>query len=371
MRIRIRRKATTRTGARQLASVRGCLFRVVLPGVFGLAAVAGSLAYLCFTPYRNPTKPRIEVGRAEGAARSFSSGAFLEIERGTSTVALAKALEEQGVVRSQYLFLLVRVLQPRARLQAGDYLFDRPLSPVEVFNKIRRGEVFFEELRVPEGSNMFDIAALLGNLNSVKPEDFLRAASDRQMVLDLDPSAPDLEGYLFPSTYHVTRQTTAAQLCRLMTEQFRKVWAASGGEHRKADIHKIVTLASLVEKESAIPAERPQVAAVFENRLKIDMPLQCDPTTVYAALREDRYNGVIHKSDLASANPYNTYAHPGLPPGPIANPGAESLKAALHPAEVDYLYFVAKADGSGSHQFSSALADHARAVEAYRKRTSR
>lgn len=356
--------------ARPLTNVRGCVVRVVLAGLLGLAAVAGALAYLCFTPYRNP-KPSVEVGRAEGAAKSFSNGSFIEIERGTGTSTIAKTLEEQGVVRSQYLFLVVRALQPRAHLQAGDYLFDRPLSPVEVFDKIRRGEVFFEELRVPEGSNMFDIAALLGNLNSVKPEDFLKVAADPQMILDLDPNAPDLEGYLFPSTYHVTRQTTAGQLCRVMTEQFRKVWAASGGEERKADIHKIVTLASLVEKESAIPAERPQVAAVFENRLKIDMPLQCDPTTVYAALRENRYNGVIHKSDLASANPYNTYAHPGLPPGPIANPGAESLKAALHPADVNYLYFVARADGSGSHQFSSALPDHARAVEAYRKRTSK
>ncbi len=358
-------------GGRPLASVRGCLFRAVLLTLLGLVAVAAALAYLCFTPYRNPAKPSVEAARADGATRSFSSGSFIEIERGTSTSAIAKALEDQGVIRSQYLFLLVRALQPRAHLQAGDYLFDRPLSPVEVYDKIRRGEVFFEELRVPEGSNMFDIAVLLGNLNSVKPEDFLKVASDPKMILDLDPNAPDLEGYLFPSTYHVTRQTTATQLCRLMTEQFRKVWAGAGGEQRKADIHKIVTLASLVEKESAIPTERPKVAAVFDNRLRIDMPLQCDPTTVYAALRENRYKGVIHKSDLASTNPYNTYAHPGLPPGPIANPGAESLNAALHPADVDYLYFVAKADGSGSHQFSSALADHARAVESYRKRTSK
>ena len=356
---------------RPLGSVRGCLVRVALLGLLCLAAAAGALAFLCLTPYRNPAKPSVELGRAQGAARSFSSGSFIQIERGTSTSAIAKTLEAQGVVRSQYLFLVVQALNPRAHLQAGDYLFDRPLSPVEVFNKIRRGEVFFEELRVPEGSNMFDIAALLGNLNSVKSEDFLKVASDPQMIVDLDPSAPDLEGYLFPSTYRVTRQTSATQLCRLMTEQFRKVWAAGGGEQRKADIHKIVTLASLVEKETAIPAERPAVAAVFENRLKIDMPLQCDPTTVYAALRENRYSGVIHRSDLASANPYNTYAHPGLPPGPIANPGAESLNAALHPADVDYLYFVAKADGSGSHQFSSDLSDHARAVEAYRKRTSK
>lgn len=354
-----------------MANTRGCLGRVFLLGLLIIAAVAGTLGYLCYTPYRNPNKPIVEVGRKEGSSQTFAGGTFIQIDRGTSTSTIAEALEEQGVIRSQYLFLLVRALQPRAHLQAGDYLFDRPLSPVDVFNKIRRGDVFFEELRVPEGSNMFDIANLLGSLNSVKPDDFLKVAENPQMIHDLDPNAPDLEGYLFPSTYHVTRQTTATQLCRLMTEQFRKVWDAAGGEPRRADIHKIVTLASLVEKESALPAERPEVAAVFENRLKIDMPLQCDPTTVYAALRENRYNGVIHKSDLASANPYNTYAHPGLPPGPIANPGAESLRAALRPANVDYLYFVAKADGSGSHQFSSSLADHARAVEAYRKRTGK
>ncbi len=338
-----------------------------------IAAVAGTLGYLCYAPYRNPNKPTVEVGRKEGSAQTFAGGTFIEIDRGTSTSTIAKALEEQGVIRSQYLFLLVRSTQPKAHLQAGDYLFDRPLSPLDVFNKIRRGDVFFEELRVPEGSNMFDIANLLGSLNSVKPDDFLKVAADPQMIHDLDPNAPDLEGYLFPSTYHVTRQTTATQLCRLMTEQFRKVWDASGGEPRRSDIHKVVTLASLVEKESALPAERPEVAAVFENRLKIYMPFcKCDPTTVYAAVRENRYKGMIHKSDLASANPYNTYTtHPGLPPGAIANPGAESLRAALHPANVDYLYFVAKADGSGSHQFSSSLAEHTRAVEAYRKRTSK
>jgi UPF0755 protein len=140
-----------------------------------------------------------------------------------------------------------------------------------------------------------------------------------------------------------------------------------GGQKQAAETHKVVTLASLVEKETAIPQERPLIAAVFLNRLRLDMPLQCDPTTVYAALLQNRYRGVIHKSDLASTNPYNTYAHPGRPPGPIANPGSASLKAALHPADTDYLYFVAKGDGSGAHQFSATLAEHEKAVLEYRK----
>jgi UPF0755 protein len=152
-----------------------------------------------------------------------------------------------------------------------------------------------------------------------------------------------------------------------MTAEFRKQWAAAGGIAAGVDLHRVLTLASLVEKETAVPGERPLVAAVFTNRLRAGIPLQCDPTTVYAALVENRYRGVIHRSDLASANPYNTYAHAGLPPGPIANPGLTAIRAALKPAEVDYLYFVANPNGQGSHHFSSSLAEHEKAVLAFRQ----
>ena len=164
---------------------------------------------------------------------------------------------------------------------------------------------------------------------------------------------PTLEGYLFPDTYRVARHTTAAQLCRQMTERFRKAWRQLG--HPQADVHASVTLASLVEKEAKLPEERPLIASVFLNRLRIGMPLQCDPTTVYAAIIEQRYRGAIYHSDLDSKQVYNTYQHAGLPPGPIANPGLASLRAALDPAATDYLYFVARADGSGGHQFSKEL----------------
>lgn len=214
---------------------------------------------------------------------------------------------------------------------------------------------------------MFDIASLLAGLDSVGPKDFLEAAEDPGLIRSLDPQAPNLEGYLFPSTYRLTHQTTGRQLCRTMTTEFRKQWAALGGQRGARSLHEIVTLASLVEKETAVPAERPVIAAVFANRLRLGMPLQCDPTTMYAALLENRYRGTIYRSDLASANPYNTYSHPGLPPGPIANPGTASLAAALHPAAASYLYFVAKADGSGSHQFSATLTEHEKAVLDYRK----
>jgi UPF0755 protein len=311
----------------------------------------GELAYLCLTPYK-----------------AYSSPVFVEVEHGAPTTAVASTLEEQGVVRSRYLFLFLRLVQPHVRLQAGEYRFAESLSPWQVFGKIQRGDIYYMELRVPEGSDLFDIAGLLGRLDSVRPEKFRAAAADPSPISDLDPLAPDLEGYLFPSVYRVTRHTTGVELCRMMTSKFRKVWTSLAVNANSGQVHEAVTLASLVEKETAAAAERPLVASVFVNRLKQGMPLQCDPTVVYAALIEHRYRGSIYKSDLTSTNPYNTYTHSGLPPGPIANPGAESLKAALDPAQSDFLYFVAKRDAPGTHQFSTALADHHKAVAAYRKR---
>jgi len=195
--------------------------------------------------------------------------------------------------------------------------------------------------------------------------EFQKAAHDPAPIHDLDPQAPTLEGYLFPDTYRVTRHTTAAQLCRQMTDRFRRSWAELNPG--TANLHDTVTLASLVEKEAKLPAERPLIASVFVNRLQIGMPLQCDPTTIYAAMIEERYRGAIYRSDLKSKQLYNTYQHAGLPPGPIANPGIASLKAALEPAASKYLYFVARVGGGGAHQFSSALADHDRAVQQYRR----
>jgi UPF0755 protein len=183
------------------------------------------------------------------------------------------------------------------------------------------------------------------------------------LIRDLDPKATTLEGYLWPDTYRVVRTTTPAQLCLAMTRKFRAVWKNIGAD---ADVHQTVTLASLVEREARVAGDRPLVASVFKNRLAQGMKLDCDPTTVYAALLEGRYRGAIHRSDLDSLNPYNTYQHPGLPPGPIANPGLSSLKAAIAPAETKYLYFVAKPDGSGGHTFSESLAKHAAAAELYR-----
>jgi UPF0755 protein len=299
--------------------------------------------------------------------QGFDTETFVELEHGMSSRQIASTLERQGVVKSKWAFLFLRLLHPNAHLQAGEYRFGSPQTPWQVFEEIRKGQTFYEELTIPEGSSIFDIADLLAQGDTVTPADFLKAAANPSMITDLDPLAPNLEGYLFPSTYRVTHRTTGQQLCHAMTVEFRKEWAEIGGTAHNADIHRLVIIASLVEKETAIPPERPLVAAVFYNRLAADMPLQCDPTTVYAALLENHYRGVIHKSDLASTNPYNTYAHAGLPPGPIANPGVSALRAALHPATAAYLYFVANPDGSGTHHFSVTLEEHEKAVLAYRQ----
>jgi UPF0755 protein len=295
----------------------------------------------------------------------FKDPAFIELQRGTPTRTLASQLREAGVIRNEWQFLAIRAIRRNARLQAGEYRFDKPDSAWSVFDRIVRGDVFYYEVSVPEGHNIFEVAEAIAGLGTMTAAEFLKAARDPAPIRDLDPQATSLEGYLFPSTYRLTRHTTAAQACKLMTDQFRKNWAHLAGKS-KADVHEIVTLASLVEKETGVPEERPTVASVYRNRLNAGMRLQCDPTTIYAALLENRYRGTIYKSDLESDHPYNTYRHPGLPPGPIANPGVRSLEAALNPAETDYLFFVAKADGSGGHHFSRDLASHNSAVQALR-----
>jgi len=314
-----------------------------------LLAVAGLVGYRYF-----------------GVYRGFREPVFVDIGHGMSSRDIASELSRQGVVRADWIFLVVRALRPNAKLQAGEYRFADQQTPWQVFEKIRRGEIFYEDFTVPEGSNIFDIALLADSLGGVKAAEFLRAAADPASIRDLDPAAPSLEGYLFPSTYRVTHHTSAAQLCRMMTAEFRKRWRVLAGPSQGLDAHRVTTLASLIEKETGAAAERAMVASVFENRLARNMPLQCDPSTVYAALLENRYRGAIYKSDLASTNPYNTYAHAGLPPGPIANPGLASLTAALHPAATDYLYFVARPSAPGSHHFSATLTEHEKAVATFR-----
>jgi peptidoglycan lytic transglycosylase G len=271
-------------------------------------------------------------------------------------------LADRGVIQDRWLFLAARALRRGVTLQAGEYKFDKPASPLDILGRLARGDIYFMELLVPEGFNIYDIADAVSKLGTMQPETFLIAARDSAMIRDLDPNAPTLEGYLFPNKYRVYRHTTAQQICRMMTDEFRAQWKAL---RTSADVHDTVTLAAMVEREARLPAERPMVASVFHNRLRIGMKLDCDPTTVYAALRENRYRGAIYRSDLENPSLWNTYRHPGLPPGPIANPGLSSIRAVLAPAETPYLYFVARADGSGGHNFSESLVQHDAAVARY------
>jgi UPF0755 protein len=296
--------------------------------------------------------------------QGFSGNVFVDIPRGTSTGGIADMLASAGVVRSRWDFLIARTVGGARVLQAGEYRFNKPATPWEVCSRIARGDVFYYELVVPEGKSMFDVAAAAEQLGLFPAAKFLAAARNAEMIRDLDPRAATLEGYLFPNTYKLSRHTTPESLCRTMTAKFRDVWRGLGTD---ASVHDTVTLASLVEKEGKVAAERSRIAAVFRNRLRIGMKLDCDPTTIYAALLEGRYRGTIHRSDLDSDNPYNTYRHAGLPPGPIANPGLASIEAALHPADDAALYFVLRPDGSGAHQFSNSIAEHEVATERYRR----
>lgn len=316
--------------------------------VLVLAMLAGGFAYYRVTrPYRG-----------------FTGTIYVELPRGTSTNGMAVQLAQAGVVASRWDFWMARLAHRGHALQAGEYKFDHAASSSEVVSRLARGDIFFIELKVPEGKNMFDIGAEAEQLGAFKAADFVKAAQDPALIRDLDPQAPTLEGYLFPSTYRLGRRTTPAQLCRMMTDRFRAAWR---GLNAEAAVHETVTLASLVEKEDKLDEERPLIAAVFVNRLRLGMKLECDPTTIYAAELLGVYRGTIYHSDLVRDHPYNTYSRTGLPPGAIANPGMASLHAALHPASSEAIYFVRRPDDSGGHQFSSTLAAHNVAVEKYRR----
>ncbi len=289
---------------------------------------------------------------------------FVEIAPGTPTRAIARQLRQAGVIASPYGFELLRLVGA-GTLKAGEYRFDHPAKVREVYARIARGDVYTVALTIPEGANLFDVAARVEAAKLGSRVAFLKAArSQGRLVARLDPQAVSLEGYLFPSTYRFSRRTTPDEMLRTMVRQFELEAVALG---ISGDMHRVVTLASLVERETPIPSERPLVASVFDNRLARGMPLETDPTVIYAALLRGGYRGSIHQTDLQFDSPYNTYRHAGLPPGPICNPGLVSLQAALHPAQTGYLYFVAAgADPLGRSRFAATLEEHARNVAAYR-----
>lgn len=292
---------------------------------------------------------------------------FVEIPPGAGSMAIATRLAEAGVVRDVNSFRLALWLTGAGRrLQAGEYRFDRALSARQVADKIARGDVYVRPITFPEGLTVKQMAALYESKGFGPAPEFIDAAKNGALVSAVDPGARDLEGYLFPDTYKLPRHATAEQLVARMVAGFMKTLTPEvidKAEARGLTIRQLVTLASIVEKETGTPGERPLVAAVYANRLKIGMGLQCDPTVIYALERAGRYDGNLTRDDLQFDSPYNTYRYAGLPPGPIASPGRASLEAAASPASAPYIYFVSKNDGS--HAFATTLDEHNRNVQQY------
>ncbi|HEX3370940.1 MAG TPA: endolytic transglycosylase MltG [Candidatus Acidoferrales bacterium] len=327
--------------------------RRVLLFLFILAILAAGYVYVAlYVPYQG-----------------FSGeGVYLDIPHGASQRTISRLLAENGVVRNRYAFELFSRLQKRRTLEAGEYFFNQPETAAAVYDTIVNGRVFVKEFVIPEGFTMFDIADLAAQEGFLTRDEFLAAARDTSAIRDLAPDAPSLEGFLFPATYEFPRHMTGKEMTAAMARKFRQEWLALSDAAPTTTMHpniqKVVTLASLVERETPRPEERPHVAGVFENRLRIGQPLQCDPTVVYGLTLANAYSGKLSSADLHFSSPYNTYENRGLPPGPIANPGEAALRAAIDPPPTDDLYFVANTEGG--HFFSKTLEEHNKNVARYR-----
>jgi UPF0755 protein len=303
---------------------------------------------------------------------------FVLLRPGYSTRRIAAELKNAGVIRSEEAFVLWHYVHRKRSLKAGEYLFDKSADIIDIQKRLRRGDVYFHTVVVPEGYTMFDISRAIESAGLGPAEDFVKAAqSDSALVAGIDPGAPSLEGYLFPDTYEFTRLMTMHDMAAAMVKQFRQVYTQiqQSGDP-SADIayeqawrtrspHEIVTIASIIEKETAVPEERPMVASVYYNRLAKHMALDADPSIIYAELLAGTYQGALHHADMQFSSPYNTYRNAGLPPGPIGNPGRSALEAAMHPAQSDFYYFVA--DAQGHHRFARTMEEHNKNVIAYRR----
>ncbi|MGO9084120.1 MAG: endolytic transglycosylase MltG [Candidatus Sulfotelmatobacter sp.] len=340
-----------------------------------------------------------------------SGQTFVMLRPGYSTHRIAAELKAAGIIRSEEAFVLWHYVHRKRSLKAGEYLFDQPANIIDVQKRLRRGDVYYHTVVVPEGYTMFDIARAIEAAGLGPAEDFLKVAhSDTGMIADIAPNARSLEGYLFPETYQFTRMMTMDEMAFAMVCQFHKVarqiglipptqaepaetsshaptgsgticlgvWSRFNDENGSdangrdateiaalTPVERAVIMASIVEKETAVQEERPLVASVYYNRLNKHIALDADPSIIYAELLAGAYQGALHHADMKFRSPYNTYRNAGLPPGPIGNPGRSALEAAMHPAESNYLYFVA--DAQGHHRFARSLEEHNKNVDAYRK----
>jgi UPF0755 protein len=330
------------------------------------AAGAGVVAYRAYILAREPFRGYDE------------DEVFFTVERGATGTRIGEALEERGIIRDRRLFLLaLRFRSDKKAVQAGEYRFAEPLSTFGVLEKLVSGDTFTFAVTIPEGLTLRETAELLAG-RDLAEESAIRAAFEAgALMADLDPDALNLEGYLYPTTYRFPRKVAPEELARTLVGQFKRVF----DEKRRAEAAKlgltprhVVILASVIEKETGLSEERPVIASVFWNRLRIGMPLQSDPTIIYALELAGRFDGNLRRSDLELDSPYNTYRYPGLPPGPIASPGEASIRAVLEPLSTSFLYFVSRNDGS--HHFSSTYPEHMNAVRKYqveyfRRRRSR
>ena len=290
---------------------------------------------------------------------------FVLLRPGYSTRRIAAELKSAKVIRSEYSFVIWHYFHRKHSLKAGEYLFESPANEIDVHKRLVRGDIYVYTVVIPEGYTMFDIANAIQESGLGSRDEFLKIAqSETALVSDLAPEAHSLEGYLFPNTYQFTRTQSMQEMVSAMVKQFRQVAQQIGLSN---DVQKTVTMASIIEKETGIPDERPLVASVYYNRLANHIALDADPSVIYAELLNGNYQGALHHADMRIDSPYNTYRHPGLPPGPIGNPGKSSLEAAMHPAQTDYYYFVS--DGNGRHRFARSLEEHNRNVAAYRRAT--
>jgi UPF0755 protein len=333
--------------------------KILLIIVLGLFAAAGWLAWALFTPVTPPPQT------------------IVMLRAGYSTRRIAAVLKSAGVIGNEDAFILCHYFRRRS-LKAGEYLFEQPANIIDIQKRLRRGDVYFHTVVVPEGFTMFDVARAIEAAGLGPADDFVKVAqSDTALIADLAPGAHSLEGYLFPDTYEFTRMMSTHEMAAAMVRQFRQVSTQIGltaATTQTVDLRTalaysssqdLVTMASIVEKETAVPEERPLVASVYWNRLAKHIALDADPSIIYAELLAGTYSGALHHADMQFPSPYNTYRYAGLPPGPIGNPGKSALEAAIHPAQTDYYYFVA--DAQGHHRFARNLEEHNRNVAAYRR----
>lgn len=295
---------------------------------------------------------------------------LVEVPRGATLRDVADILAAEDIVNNPLYFTIAAKLAGVERqIKPGEYVLNTRMRPLEVLDFLRKGITLHYEIVIPEGYTMEQIAGLLQEKEILPAEEFIRRARDPEFIRSLGLDSESLEGYLFPSTYYISKDTTADRILQRMVQVFDRVYTTELSERARQlgmTRHQVVTLASIIEKEASAESERPLVSAVFHNRLRLGMPLQSDPTVIYAV---SAFDGNLKRAHLMMDSPYNTYQRRGLPPGPIANPGAASIQAALYPAPVDYLYFVSR--NNGTHYFSSSIDEHNRAVAIYQKNASR